>query len=64
MRLNAVHSDLEDPALAGHAIAEIAYGRGFGDISGFNRAFRDAYGLTPTDVRAQTAAIGREAIAR
>jgi AraC-like DNA-binding protein len=33
-------------------ISAIAFGCGFGDISGFNRAFKEAYGITPRELRA------------
>jgi AraC-like DNA-binding protein len=39
--------------LADRSIASIAFGWGFGDLSGFNRAFRAAFGATPREVRGQ-----------
>jgi AraC-like DNA-binding protein len=33
--------------LAGRPISAIAHARGFGDLSGFNRAFRQAYAVSP-----------------
>jgi transcriptional regulator GlxA family with amidase domain len=51
-RLARVHRRLTDPRHAGATIAEIAYASGFGDISTFNRAFRQHFGMTPSDARA------------
>lgn len=36
----------------GRTIAAIAFDCGFGDLSHFNKAFRQRFGVTPTDVRA------------
>jgi AraC-like DNA-binding protein len=52
VRLTGARDDLQDPASANRAIAAIAHGRGFGDLSGFNRAFRATYGMTPGQMRA------------
>ncbi len=43
--------DLLDPRLAGRPIASIACACGFGDLSGFNRAFKEAYGVSPKELR-------------
>lgn len=51
-RLDRVRHDLLDPRLDGRPISTIAFGCGFGDISGFNRAFKEAYGITPRELRA------------
>jgi AraC-like DNA-binding protein len=51
-RLDRARYDLLDPRLAGRPISAIAFGCGFGDISGFNRAFKEAYGITPRELRA------------
>ncbi|UYY77382.1 helix-turn-helix domain-containing protein [Sphingomonas sp. R1] len=50
-RLERVLSDLGDPACRGRSIAEIAYGWGFADWSTFSRAFRSAFGITPSEAR-------------
>jgi AraC-like DNA-binding protein len=42
---------LTSPRHAGDAISTIAYATGFADLSNFNRAFRQHYGCTPSDVR-------------
>jgi AraC-like DNA-binding protein len=51
-RLARAHSILADRR--GHVlgVAAIAYDCGFGDLSHFNRAFRQRYGTTPSEVRA------------
>jgi AraC-like DNA-binding protein len=51
LRLERSRRDLLDPRLAGRSIAAAAFDCGFGDLSGFNRAFKDAYGITPTELR-------------
>jgi AraC-like DNA-binding protein len=53
LRLERCRRDLLDPRLADRSIATIAFGWGFGDLSGFNRAFRAAFGATPREVRAR-----------
>jgi len=35
----------------GDSCAQIAYRSGFGSIRSFNRAFRELYGITPTEYR-------------
>nr|WP_315380601.1 helix-turn-helix domain-containing protein [uncultured Sphingomonas sp.] len=51
-RLERVLSDLGDPVQRGRSIAEIAYGWGFADWSTFSRAFKAAFGITPSEARA------------
>jgi len=51
-RLERVLSDLGDPGQRGTSIAEIAYGWGFADWSTFSRAFKAAFGITPSEARA------------
>jgi AraC-like DNA-binding protein len=55
-RLARVNRMLANPAYAASSISSIAFDAGFVDLSHFNRAFRRAYGKTPSDVRA--AALG------
>ncbi|HMK68642.1 MAG TPA: helix-turn-helix transcriptional regulator, partial [Stellaceae bacterium] len=43
---------LTTPANGRRKIAEIALDAGFGDLSYFNRAFRDRFGMTPSEWRA------------
>jgi AraC-like DNA-binding protein len=50
-RLERCRLQLLDPRLSGHTISTLAYGCGFGDLSGFNRAFRAKYGMTPRQLR-------------
>lgn len=50
-RLALARRRLIDPVSAAHPISCAAYGSGFGDLSYFNRAFRAAYGETPSDFR-------------
>ena len=51
LRLERSHRELLDPRLAGRPIAAVAFGCGFGDLSGFNRAIKDAYGTSPRQLR-------------
>ena len=50
-RLALAHRWLADPIHAPKSIGSIAYACGFGDLSYFNRAFRAAFGETPSAVR-------------
>jgi AraC-like DNA-binding protein len=52
LRLERCRRDLLDPRLADRSISAIAYRWGFGDLSGFNRAFKGTFGATPREVRA------------
>jgi AraC-like DNA-binding protein len=42
---------LSDPAQARTPVSAIAYEMGFGSLGPFNRAFKGATGLTPTEWR-------------
>ncbi|GAA1287930.1 helix-turn-helix domain-containing protein [Pseudonocardia aurantiaca] len=50
-RLERCRLQLLDPRLSGHTISTLAHGCGFGDLSGFNRAFWAKYGMTPRQLR-------------
>lgn len=50
-RLMHAHRLLSDPEVAHGRIAAIAFDVGFGDLSYFNRAFRQRYGTTPGEIR-------------
>jgi AraC-like DNA-binding protein len=54
-RLARAHRLLTNPRHDAFKISAIAYDAGFSDLSHFNRAFRRAYGMTPSDVRAGAA---------
>lgn len=51
LRLQHAREELLDPRQAGRSVAAIAHGCGFGDVSGFNRAFKAAYAIKPSDLR-------------
>ncbi|CAL9334193.1 helix-turn-helix domain-containing protein [Streptomyces sp. enrichment culture] len=59
MRLERCHADLADPALDHRTIAATAARWGFRDPADFSRAFRRAYGVSPSEVRAQARAQAR-----
>jgi len=52
-RLSAARQCLMDPRQSARSIADIAFSCGFGDLSGFNRSFKSAYGATPRSMRAE-----------
>jgi len=52
-RLEACSRDLLEPRLAGRAVADIAYSRGFSDAAHFSRAFRERFGCSPREWRTQ-----------
>lgn len=53
LRIDAAKAMLLAPDSAGRTVAAIAFDLGFGSLGPFNRAFRDATGLTPTEYRRQ-----------
>ncbi|WP_395645069.1 helix-turn-helix domain-containing protein [Terricaulis sp.] len=50
-RIEAAKTALTDPAQAQKSVSSIAYDLGFGSLGPFNRAFKEATGLTPTEFR-------------
>ncbi len=58
-RLETCRRDLQDPALAHRSVSDIALGRGFVDLSHFSRAFRQRYGMLPSELRASRATATR-----
>jgi len=50
-RIDAARRQLADPAFADTPISKIAYDLGFASLGPFNRAFKDATGVTPTEWR-------------
>jgi transcriptional regulator GlxA family with amidase domain len=50
-RLQAAHSALIDRLQIHRSISDIALESGFGDISSFNRAFRNHFGAAPGAIR-------------
>ncbi|MFD0351583.1 helix-turn-helix domain-containing protein [Kitasatospora aburaviensis] len=55
-RLERCHADLARPGLRDRPVQAIAARWGFANHSTFNRAFREAYGTTPTRHRARALA--------
>jgi AraC-like DNA-binding protein len=51
LRLAAVRMGLLDMRKSSKTIAELAFGSGFADLSQFNRGFRKAYGMSPSELR-------------
>lgn len=58
-RIVAARTMLADPGLASRTVASIAYELGFGSLGPFNRAFRDATGVTPTEYRRRALSLPR-----
>lgn len=56
-RIAEVKSALADPAQAAVPIITIALDAGFGSLGPFNRAFREAEGMTPSEFRARALAV-------
>ena len=54
-RLWLAHKLLIDPQNRGRKVSDAAYAAGFIDLSYFNRAFRKRFGVTPSDIRSETA---------
>jgi AraC-like DNA-binding protein len=52
-RLERSHQDLADPLYQGLSIAEISYRWGFSDSAYFSRAFKDRYGMSPSQHRSK-----------
>lgn len=52
-RIAAARAILEDPAEARRTVASIAFDLGFGSLGPFNRAFREATGVSPSEYRKQ-----------
>lgn len=51
-RLERAHALLTDARQAHSRISEIAYACGFGDLSHFNKCFRQRFAMSPSDARA------------
>ncbi|WP_406063277.1 helix-turn-helix domain-containing protein [Streptomyces sp. NBC_01077] len=60
-RLERAHADLACGELSGQPVQAIAARWGFSTATGFSRAFREAYGITPTEHRASSLAAPRHA---
>lgn len=51
LRLECARDELLDPRHAMRSISAIAHNCGFGDVSGFNRCFKAAFGRSPGELR-------------
>jgi transcriptional regulator GlxA family with amidase domain len=58
-RLSHAHRILNDPGHESEKISAVALACGFGDLSYFNRVFRQRYGASPSDIRAGVRRRGR-----
>jgi AraC-like DNA-binding protein len=54
-RVREVCRQLADPATKHRSVAEIAYQVGYRSLGPFNKAFKDATGVTPTEFRSRPA---------
>lgn len=50
-RLKATREDLLDPAKINLRVSEISFSRGFNDSAHFSRAFRERFGISPSELR-------------
>jgi AraC-like DNA-binding protein len=50
-RLVRAHHMLSDPQMTSCTVTAIAFASGFGDVSYFNRKFRQRFGAAPSDIR-------------
>ena len=55
---------IDDLNLTDHSVTRIAYDNGFFSLTSFNRVFRDALQMTPSEFRKQNSRRGRETIRR
>jgi AraC-like DNA-binding protein len=55
-RLNRAYQDIMDSESSGRRVGSIAFALGFQNVSAFNRAFRDHYGVSPREARARALA--------
>jgi AraC-like DNA-binding protein len=53
-RLERARRMIRDAQGAERMISAVAFASGFSDLSYFNRVFRRRFGMTPSDLRAQT----------
>src|SRR5262249_1562793 len=53
-RLERARRMIRDANRAERMISAVAFASGFNDLSYFNRVFRRRFGMTPSDLRAQT----------
>lgn len=53
-RLDSARCMLESPRYRSWSVTEIAYESGFGDLSYFNRRFKERYLMTPSDLRSRS----------
>jgi AraC-like DNA-binding protein len=56
-RLERCRLRLLDPRFAHQTVSELAFQAGFGDLSGFNRAFKAKYGLSPRQLRSAVGSV-------
>jgi AraC-like DNA-binding protein len=52
-RLKATREDLLDPTMEKSRVSEIAFRRGFNDPAHFSRAFKERFGLSPSQLRSK-----------
>ena len=53
-RLDGSRSDLQNPALAGRSITDIAFSWGFNNYTHFSRKFKDEFDMSPRSARAKS----------
>ncbi len=53
-RLQECRATLQNPLSVGRSVADIAFSWGFASLPTFYRAFNQAFGITPSDLRQQS----------
>ena len=52
-RLEGSRSDLQNPALSGRSITDVAFSWGFNNYTHFSRKFKDEFDMSPRSARAK-----------
>jgi AraC-like DNA-binding protein len=54
LRLDLARRMLSSPRYEASTVTSVAFDSGFGDLSSFNRRFKQRYGMTPSEYRYET----------
>ncbi|QXP85750.1 helix-turn-helix domain-containing protein [Methylococcus sp. Mc7] len=62
-RLERAYTNLQNPAMAKRTVSSIAFECGFCSVTHFSRAFRAAFGISPSDAREISRSVGQKTTA-